>query len=58
MNAIQKKTILSMRIARELLAMGFEIIDIQYSKKFPGKPAYIFRDCDALQEHLTKSERG
>lgn len=58
MNAVRKKTILSMRIARELLTLGFEIIDIEYSKKSPGKPAFVFRNNDALEDYLTKSERG
>lgn len=58
MNTLPKKTILSMRVARDLLALGFKIIDIEYSKKTPGKPAFVFHNNEALEDFLTKAERG
>ncbi|MFD1926951.1 hypothetical protein ACFSFY_02525 [Sporosarcina siberiensis] len=49
-----RKTILSMRVARELLARGHRIIDIQYSRKDPGAAAYLFENSEELENYLTQ----
>lgn len=52
------KTILSMRIARELLARGHRVIDIRYSTKNPGAAAYVFENNADLEAYLSESKRG
>lgn len=48
------KCILSLRVARQLLANGFQIIDIEQSKKIPGTLVFVFEHTEALEQELSK----
>lgn len=51
------KTILSMRIARELLARGHQVVDIRYSRDKPGTSVYVFENNPELERYMTESKR-
>ncbi|MEH7456553.1 hypothetical protein V7183_04820 [Bacillus sp. JJ1127] len=47
------KCILSLRVARHLLAKGFRIIDIEQSRKIPGTLAFVFERSAELEQELS-----
>jgi hypothetical protein len=52
--SMKTKCILSLRLARKLLANGFQLIDIEQSKKIPGTLVFVFKHTEALEEELSK----
>ncbi|WP_420806001.1 DUF5659 domain-containing protein [Neobacillus bataviensis] len=46
------KCILSLRVARLLLAKGFQIVDIEPSRKHTGNLVFIFADSEELRQVL------
>jgi hypothetical protein len=52
------KCILSLHIARYLLAAGFTVIDIDTSKKIRGKLVFIFKNSSQLQEAMQNYLKG
>jgi hypothetical protein len=46
------KCILSLRVARHLLAKGFRLIDVEPSRKFDGKLVFVFEDSEELRQEL------
>lgn len=48
------KCILSLRVARHLLAEGFRLIDAEPSRKFSGQIVFIFEDSEALRKVLAE----
>ncbi|MGC4378978.1 DUF5659 domain-containing protein [Fictibacillus sp. Mic-4] len=51
---MKQKCILSMRVARYLLAHGFRIVDVEPSRKFHGEVVFIFEDTPELTAELAK----
>ncbi|MCU5635353.1 MULTISPECIES: hypothetical protein [Bacillus cereus group] len=51
---MKTKCILSLRLARKLLANGLQLIDIEQSKKIPGTLVFVFEHTEALEEELIK----
>ena len=51
------KCILSLRVARHLMARGFRLIDSEPSKKHAGKLVFIFENSAELDAELAKFER-
>lgn len=51
---MKRKCILSLRVARHLLANGFVIVDVEPSRKFSGQVVFIFEDTPELNEELSK----
>ncbi|WP_227396699.1 hypothetical protein [Jeotgalibacillus aurantiacus] len=47
------KCILSLRVAKELIAEDHELIDIQPSHRRPGKLVFVFRNSEGLENKLT-----
>lgn len=52
------KVILSLRIARHLLASGFTIVDVEPSRKVRGEVAFIFEYTPELKAELSKLLNG
>lgn len=52
---MEQKCVLSLRVARHLLARGFQIVDIEPSRKVRGQLAFIFADSKALNEEISNS---
>ncbi len=52
--SMKTKCILSLRLARKLLANGLQLIDIEQSKKIPGTLVFVFEHTEALEEELIK----
>jgi hypothetical protein len=52
------KCILSLRIARHLLAQGFRITDIEPSRKIEGALVFIFEDSTELRKELVSFNRN
>jgi hypothetical protein len=48
------KCILSLRVARQLLAQGFRLIDVEPSRKLPGRLVFIFEDTAELNAALAQ----
>ncbi|WP_176525828.1 DUF5659 domain-containing protein [Bacillus sp. AFS001701] len=48
------KCILSLRVARHLLAKGFRLIDVEPSRKINGHLVFIFEATPELLEELAK----
>jgi Domain of unknown function (DUF5659) len=48
------KCILSLRVARHLIAEGFRLIDIEQSRKIPGTLVFVFEHTPALEKVLMK----
>lgn len=46
------KCILSLRVARRLLAKGFRVIDVEPSRKIPGTLVFIFEGSSELDKVL------
>lgn len=51
---MKRKCILSLRVARHLLANGFRIVDVEPSRKFIGQVVFIFEDSPELDAELAK----
>ncbi|NRG26126.1 hypothetical protein HRF69_03220 [Bacillus circulans] len=51
------KAVLSMRVARALIADGYELVDIQPSIKQKGKLVFIFKNTPELDAEFKKFER-
>ncbi|MEH7028676.1 hypothetical protein [Bacillus wiedmannii] len=51
---MKTKCILSLRLARKLLANGFQLIDIEQSKKIPGTLVFVFEHTEALENELSR----
>ncbi|WP_369682432.1 DUF5659 domain-containing protein [Alkalihalobacillus sp. LMS6] len=47
------KCVLSLRVARHLLSQGFEIVDLERSKKFSGV-VFKFKNTEKLNEAVRK----
>ncbi|MCE7792634.1 DUF5659 domain-containing protein [Salipaludibacillus sp. CUR1] len=48
------KCILSLQVARKLMAAGFQCIDIDMSKKKKGNLVFVFEDSPELEQELNK----
>jgi hypothetical protein len=48
------KCILSLRVARQLLAQGFRLIDVEPSRKLPGRLVFIFANTPELNDALAQ----
>ena len=48
------KCILSLRVARRLLAKGHKLIDIEPSRKFKGQLVFVFEDNETLRHEMKK----
>lgn len=51
------KCILSLRVARHLLAEGCRMVDVETSHKHAGNLVFIFEDNQDLADALTKLPR-
>lgn len=51
------KCILSLRVARHLLAQGYKLIDSEPSRKGGGKLVFIFENSPELDAELAKFAR-
>lgn len=51
------KCILSLNLARYLLAQGFSITDVETSKKVPGKIVFIFRNSPQLHAAIRNYQK-
>lgn len=51
---MERKCILSLRIARQLIAKGFAVVDLERSTKIPGKITFIFERTPALETALSE----
>jgi predicted CoA-binding protein len=51
------KCILSMRVAKHLIAEGFTVVDIEPSRRYSGKLVFVFLNTPNLEEELKKFER-
>ncbi|MGP4080970.1 DUF5659 domain-containing protein [Pseudalkalibacillus sp. R45] len=58
MNNTDCKCILSLGMARYLLAQGFAMVDVDRSKKFQGKLVFIFQNSPQLSEALKNYKKG
>jgi hypothetical protein len=52
------KCILSLRVARHLLAQGFRLTDVEPSRKFSGQIVFIFEDTAELRGELAALGRN
>lgn len=52
------KCILSLNVARYLLAEGFALTDIDTSKKIRGKLVFIFKNSPQLQAAIQNYQKG
>ncbi|WP_411953590.1 hypothetical protein ACKXGF_09965 [Alkalibacillus sp. S2W] len=48
----QRKVILSIKIANDLIQQGFSVIEVKPSNRYQGKAAFIFKVTPALNEAL------
>lgn len=57
---MERKVILSLHLANELLTRGFRIIEVKPSTKYKGKAVFIFEATIKFNEELTKiaEQRG
>lgn len=51
------KCVLSIRVAKELVAKGFDLVDMEPSRRYPGKIVFVFRNSPELDAALAKFER-
>ena len=51
---MNRKCILSLRVARHLIARGFQIVDIEPGRKFNGQLVFIFENTRELHAELSK----
>ncbi|WP_158023558.1 DUF5659 domain-containing protein [Domibacillus antri] len=49
---MEQKCVLSLRIARHLLARGFQLVDIEPSRKVRGQLVFVFAESQALNEEI------
>lgn len=54
----QYKCILSLKVARHLLAQGFRIVDIEKSRKHRNRLVFLFEESDALQQAILDYWKG
>lgn len=52
-----EKAILSLRVAQSLMATGYNLMRIEQSHRHRGKLAFIFENCDGLDDELAKFTR-
>jgi Domain of unknown function (DUF5659) len=51
------RCIMSLRVAKDLLAKGFVLTDLQPSTKRQGKLVFIFENSEALEKALAEYSR-
>jgi hypothetical protein len=51
------RCIMSLRVAKQLLAKGFVLTDLQPSTKRQGKLVFIFENTEALEQALAELSR-
>lgn len=51
------KCVLSIRVVKELVAQNHELVDIEPSRRFPGKLVFVFKNTPELDAALAKFER-
>lgn len=54
---MKRKCILNIQFARQLISEGFKVIDVQTSRKLPGRVAFIFELTPELEKYLLKENR-
>jgi hypothetical protein len=52
------KCVLSLHLARYLLAQGFRIVDIEKSRKHRNRLVFLFEESDALQQAILNYWKG
>jgi hypothetical protein len=52
------RCILSLKLARYLLAQGYSIADIDTSKKISGKLVFIFKNSPELNKAILNYQKG
>lgn len=52
-----RKCILSLRVARHLMAQGFQIVDIEPGRKFINQLVFIFENSPELDVEIAKFSR-
>jgi len=52
------KCILSLKVAKELVAKDFQLVDIEPSRRYSGKLVFIFKNTPELDAELAKFKRG
>jgi hypothetical protein len=52
------KCILSMKVAKHLIAKGFTIADIEPSRRYKDKLVFVFINTPELGEELKQFQRG
>ncbi len=51
------KCVLSVRVANELIAKGYELVTIEPSRRFPGKLVFVFKNTPELDAEFKNFER-
>jgi hypothetical protein len=51
------KCVLSVRVAKELVAKDFKLVDIEPSRRYRGKLVFVFINTPELDAELAKFER-
>ncbi|MDN4073633.1 hypothetical protein [Fictibacillus terranigra] len=51
------KCVLSMRVAKALVSKNYQLVDIEPSKRYPGKLVFVFRNTPELESELAKFKR-
>lgn len=51
------KCVLSVRVARELIAKNYELVDIEPSYRYKGKLVFVFKNTPELDAEFAKFER-
>lgn len=51
------KCVLSVRVAKQLVAKDFKLVDIEPSRRYSGKLVFVFLNTPELDLELAKFER-
>lgn len=49
------KLVFTAKLARCLLRLGYQIIDIKPNKNNPNRTVFIFKDCEGLKEAIREA---
>ncbi|MDM5197866.1 hypothetical protein QUF79_07540 [Fictibacillus enclensis] len=51
------KCVLSLKVAKEFVAKGYELVDLEPSRRYPGKLVFVFRNTPELNAEFAKFKR-
>lgn len=51
------KCVLSLKIAKELVAKDYQLVDIEPSRRYPGKLVFVFLNTPELDAEFAKFKR-